>query len=622
MALVSRIRTRRVRQVSSAAEACETRSLLCAAAISLAAAEFQDASDVVASEEITSKKMASEDEVLVGEDQLIELTDLQDGMMTCWTMLPSNEATGEFVEGTIVEDAGTTKDGWDPSWAYETLLGGTGNDGTEGEVIDPAVCFAGLDGFVLDNGELVDGSDVEGINEVRADWDPVWAYRILLGSTGEDGAESEVIDPAVCDATADGFVTDVFESFGGSASDDIDATQEGWDPSWVFRTLSVSTGDGGVEGELIDPAVCYAAPDGFVPDGGKMVDSDGDGIIDLEVVRDEAWDPSWLYREAIEDGVTVVEPGVVEEELVDSDGNGIPDALDCGIKEGDVVANGDYVDSDGDGEPDSFVMYVIDPVAKETLIDVDADGNPIEVAIDPVRYLGGPEFRGAVENDSKGDGEELPVDVTMSPDDQVVELEGDFTGDGSGVIDAVTDNSELPPEVIFYSMNSVGGGDLQRTPESVETPVPVNSVPASVSSSLFQPVADLSFAGTLIAGAEASSVQTVVLKSLSSSPARSKSISLSAATPTNSGKELEGLSPLLEGADDTAPAPVSEGSATETAVDEESVSVSDQQETVEARMTSARMRNNESAPEVAQRSRRAVKIDEFMTEFAQDSFMG
>jgi hypothetical protein len=438
-----------------------------------------------------------------------------------------------------------------------------------------------------------------------------------------------VIDPAVCYAAPEGFMPIDGELVYGTIEDGGDVSIEGWDPAWAYRTLAYNAGEEGVEGELVDPPVLYSAFEDFVPVDGEMFSSSGDETTLPELIKDGELDPSWLYRNAIADGALVVDQSVVEDgvivedELVDSDGNGIPDALDCGIavKEGDAVAFYDQADTDGNGEPDDVVMYAIDPIAEETVVDVDADGNPVDAVVDPVRYLGGPQFRGAVETKTTDDGEESPVDVAMSSNEEPVAVEGEVTEVGPFAVDANSETNDLPLDVMFFSMNSVGGSEVQRTLESIETPVVVNSAPAVISTSLFQSQLDLSSVGTLIAASEGASVQASVRTTSSAPITRSKSTSLFPLDATKVSNDLEGLSPLLEGEDETTSVPVPESTATETAVGEEAVNLSGQKRSAGTPVTSARVSKSQSDVEATQRSRQAVKIDQIMTEFAQNSFM-
>ena len=97
---------------------------------------------------------------------------------------------------------------------------------------------------------------------------------------------------------------------------------------------------------------------------------------------------------------------------------------------------------------------------------------------------------------------------------------------------------------------------------------------------------------------------------------------------------VESLGPQLETGDNTVPdvlseSPVAETGA-ETGAENEAVDDADEQPAAPAQVSSTRGPINSSSPELAQGVRRAVRvnraiaefaIDDFMSEFAQDSFL-
>lgn len=446
---------RNVRQVSRAAEACEPRSLLCAAAISMAAVEIQD-TDTVA-----DSVASDETDVIQGEDSLVELKELQNELFYPCVMLPLGDVTGEMVR-----------------------------DSVESEIIDPAICYAASDGFVPDGGEIIN-SDGDKLPDdfVMYAWDPV-----ALDSTGLDGLG------------------------------------------------------------------CGVAPDGFVPEGGEIIDSDGDGL------------------------------------------------------------------------PDDFVMYPKDPIADETPVEIDPG-----VEYPPIRYVFGSQFRGAVADDATGIDEEMPIDIEFSSSENDFEPAVDSISVNPAMLEVTGASGEMPLEAMFYSMSSVGGEELQQTMASAAAQETGNFVLVSVASSIFQAEQFASSLGTMLDSEENSPGTSVIPQSLPVSAVRSGIETAFNSRVATNGNQPEGLDPLVENlspqldtGNNTVPDLLSESSAAETGAKDEAVSDADEQPAAPVQVTSAGGPINPSSPELAQGVRREVRvnraiaefaIDDFMSEFAQDSFL-
>ncbi len=225
---------------------------------------------------------------------------------------------------------------------------------------------------------------------------------------------------------------------------------EGWDPSWAYRTLTVFVSEGDeqvVEPDFVgweDGLGCGIAPDGFVSGDLALDDFNGGGQPDIamEVPRPESPDDFLLYPFDF-----VIEFGA--------------DGLGCGVAP-DGFVPGDMTSNDfgGDGEPVDFVMYAFDPLPLDEnpeIVDgmgTDADGNADEFDIGPVRYLGGPEYRGGNEGIYV-----VSDDFVLNPNDPL------FIEDGGEIIDGGAES----PHVIFYSFNAAAGSDA--APPDVDTAI-------------------------------------------------------------------------------------------------------------------------------------------------------
>ena len=183
---------------------------------------------------------------------------------------------------------------------------------------------------------------------------------------------------------------------------------EGWDPSWVYRTLTPGEGseeiivDQGTDWE--DGLGCGVAPDGFVPGDVPSNDFDGDGLPDDFVMY--PFDPLPL-KDGLGEPVDVIYFGGINLEPED----------------GEVAVNVDEPAS----YPNDEVYYTFDP---ETLDD--ASGEPVDVVEDgelvPIRTFESSDFDpsvifytaapGGVEvqrtNDAGNVEEELAVAATVA----------------------------------------------------------------------------------------------------------------------------------------------------------------------------------------------------------------
>jgi hypothetical protein len=384
------------------------------------------------------------------------------------------------VDGEVFEDNGVPIEVWNPSWAYRTLTAFVGA-ADEQLVVDPDVVdsYVGWDdgfgsgvapyGFVpelmtcdfalndFDGNGVMDDIAIEVPPPDSPDDFVLYPYDFAV-DWGADGLG--------CGMAPDGFVvgetvTDSFDGEGvpvdfwmysmnvlplDASSEFIDTIGTDADGNAVeseigpVRYLGGPTYRGGdqVVDEVSDDFVMY--PFDFVNELGQ----DGSEIVDDNGLPVEGWDPSWAYR------TLTMTVGEGEEPLAEEPFSGWEDGLGCGVApEGFVVGETVTDEFAGEEVPVEFVMYQLDPLSMEEnseIVDTtvtDADGNPVESEIGPVRYLGGPVYRGGDEI-----VDEMSDDFVVYPFDPLpIEDNGE-----------VVDGGEVSPHVIFYSFNSAAGG--------------------------------------------------------------------------------------------------------------------------------------------------------------------
>jgi outer membrane protein OmpA-like peptidoglycan-associated protein len=189
-----------------------------------------------------------------------------------------------------------------------------------------------------------------------------------------------------------------------------------------------------------------------VPDA-VMVDTDGDGVPDRVANVDTDGDG---IRDAV--AVDTDGDGVPDAVMVDTDGDGVPDKVANVDTDGDGIRDAVAVDTDGDGVPDAI------------MVDTDGDGVPDKVAnVD----TDGDGIRDAVAVDTDGDG--VPDAVMVDTDgDGVPDTVANLDTDGDGVRDAVavdTNGDGIPDAVIKHATaRARGTGGDKAAAGTVDAP--------------------------------------------------------------------------------------------------------------------------------------------------------
>ena len=617
------------KSVSAQAEACELRTLLSATVISVGAIDGSELS-MEGGEDASAKVDATEIGSLLGAPIDPDFTEI----------MPGEPGVDDAIFYCEIADGDQEIPVEDPLAfiRFNTLFTSDdpgADDGTDGEkpVVDEEVFFE-------------DAPPSE-------DWDPSWAYRSFVTVAGEDGDDSvNVVDDAdvspkiyfslnpddavVGDAVVvdgdpvDGEEVTVVDSVGPEDTPPV----EGWDPSWLYRTLTPGEGDGSEE-IIVDQGTspedglgCGVSPDGFVPGDLAPNDFDGDGVPDDFVMN--AFDPLPLDQLG-EDGL----------------GCGVsPD----GFVPGDLAPN----DFDGDGMPDDFVMNAFDPLTLE-----DDPGKPVDVIIDngevfepgdEIIYMLDPMELGDISGGpvkvvSGDDGGLEPVDGEVAveveepasdpyeneevhyaldplPLDDAEREPVDVVADGELIPIRTLESSDFDSSVIFYTA-APGGVEVQRTndagnhPEESAAPSAV-AIPIrlSASNSLFNANNGRSTVG-IPAG-----VQSNLTPGNNSSPTkrnatqRRSTTTLAAARQSAASEGLNSLSPLLGGDEAQSGNDSPENSVDTQAVESESIeeTVSDNGSTSSGASSFAANQN------VQPRSGRAAMIDQVMAQYAENSF--
>ena len=382
---------------------------------------------------------------------------------------------------------------------------------------------------------------------------------------------------------------------------------EGWDPSWLYRTLTSVEGD--VSEEIIvdqgtgleDGSGNETTPDGSTPVDMALKDFDGDGVPD-------------------------------EFEMYSSDPVPVEDFYYGGYYE-DYYYGGSYEDSSYGGsyfEPvygevavefDTPASDLSDPPPSE-----DSQGEPVEVI-----YFGGLDCEPV-------DGEvAVEVDKPASdPNDEVVslydnlELE-DVSGEPVDVVEdgelepiRTLESSDFDPAVIFYSA-AAGGVELQRTNNSdgvheettAATTVAIPIRP-NASNSLFSADSGRQFVGIQVGLQTTSAFGTNSSPAKRSSSQRRLSTQVAATSPSVASEGLDSLTPLLGGETGSG-----ENDSRESSVGPEEV---------ESGLVDETVSDSGNAPSVASgfaanqnfpaRNVRTAMIDRVMAQYAENSFNG
>jgi len=484
-------------------------------------------------------------------------------------------------------------------------------DGSEAEPLNPdeftrfTLLIAPVpDGLVLTEDTSPDGRPFDGIDYPSAEgWYPAappewWLKR-------QESVVSEV----------DGETTD--------ESSSVEFGQlpypEGWEPSWVMPPLDIV---------LLDSD---AQP---IPDAGEMIRSEWAIHQLIGGVAPEGWDPSWLFP----DELTAVD-GEIPEMMISefrypedpsigwANGPGGEDPVDGPVSEdgpvdGEVVeVPWEYLGPDGEVVRDDFDWHWVrrgpmDGTEGEVII----DDSIVLYAVDPLPW-----------DESFSVGNEF-IDVTDGSEFEIVDAETDGGSlyDGNEVL---ADGGEIPyggsePEIYFaMSFGAVVDSDRQRSVDEVElpsAPTPIFSSVAVRTTVLFDRKDTAAAVSALIAQSEepVAIVSEPVPQSVSP-VLRSKSRSLSAASATTESEELNSLTPLFENSAETIapevkPADPEELPSDETVTAIENDDVSD----TEGYVATVRSTPVSGVVRVQNATRSgSVAIDQFMVQYAQNSFM-
>jgi len=389
----SRSKFRRVNRndMSAQAEPCELRALLSASGITVSMAEAspcdaaeaeaspaldESTADIGADEKVTAvgdvnwdcllacdgfmapEGEVPEDDVFEGdapEGEMVPLrylmrgfgaiaeSGIADDSTPVETFGPEEEV---FVQDFVTEE-GTPSEEWDPSWAYasfapfdgvdsdETLIEEVSTDGTENPDESEVGIYHSLkpdatdetvtDENVVDD-ELVALEDAPPVDG----WDPSWLYRSFTASP--DGAADEGIKD-------DAFMEDGVLEDGEPLEEVVyleDAPPvDGWDQSWLYRTLDspveeqVDSGEGLPDDFVVEPVESEGTfdPRILMTFGGSVDGPEGSGIEFAEGESKEITDPvdpgieQEVYLYPAEDVITLED---LESPVFDGDDSSVP----------------------------------------------------------------------------------------------------------------------------------------------------------------------------------------------------------------------------------------------------------------------------------------------------------
>lgn len=528
MALVSRIRNRRKtgsHKVSGQSEACETRALLSAAAVS--GAEVVDVVESPGDESpILDEQVTSEDCMTDGTEaeplspeEFTRFMTLLIAPVPEGLVLPEGSGMGE---ASIAEEIGPPVDAWDPTWLYPTMT-------PEGET-DPLP------------------------------FEEVGTVDIPLAAAPE------------------GWTNEQWQAWNSGPMTPEQMEQLGILPGHFAGPADEWTDEGPVNGPTLeDPSIGWAyGPGGEDPSDGP-VGSEAPEIVTFDFGYPEDPSISWVYG---------------------PDGKMLKENLDWSW-----VLYGPLDGIEGElATEDSFVLSPFDPLSWD---------------------------------ESFGVGYGF-ADVTDGSEFEIVdgETNGEYLSDGSeifadgGDIPYCGTEPEIDPEIYFaMSFGSVGGSDMQRSVDEVELPpasTPIFSSVAARTTVLFEDRDAAVQVSSLIAQTEEpiAAVSDPVLQPISPT-VRSKSRGPSTSSVTAKPEELNGLIPLLEGSDEPVALELKPADSEENPSDE-TVSVIDSRDSSNTAGAVAAVRSTPVSGVVRVRHATrsgSVAIDQFMTQYAQNSFM-
>ena len=449
-----------------------------------------------------------------------------------------------------------------------------------------------------------------------------------------DGSEAEPLNPEefirftlLIAPVPDGLVLAEDSSPDGRPFDGIDhPSAEGWYPAappewWLERQESFVSEDN-----------CEAADESSSVDVGQLP-------------YPEDWDPSWVLptldivwlksdSEPVQDVGEMIRSEWAIHQLGDGDapvgwvyGPGGEDPSDSPVSEDGPV----------DGEVPGLPFEDVDPDFELVKEDFDwswvlrgpADGIEGELIVDDSFVLY--PFDLLPWDESFGVDHEF-IDVTDGSEPEIVEGEkdGEFPTDDSEVL---ADGGDIPygvdePEIYFATLfDTVGGSDMQRSLDEVElppAPTPIFSSVAPPTTVLFDDRDAAVEVSALIAQTEepAAAVSEPVPQPVSP-VLRSKSRSLSAASVTTESEVLNGLTPLFENSDEPVASEVKPADPEELPSDE-TVSVIENHDVSNTEGYVAAVRSTPVSGVVRVRNATrsgSVAIDQFMVQYAQNSFM-
>ena len=213
-------------------------------------------------------------------------------------------------------------------------------------------------------------------------------------------------------------------------------------------------------------------------------DSDGDGIpngIECPVASncpdtDGDGIPDYLDPDSDNDGITDgVEgtndgdgDGLPNYQDTDSDGDGIPDSVEGTTDtDGDGIPNYLDTDSDGDGIPDSVEgTGDTDGDGIPNYLDTDSDGDGIPDSVEGTGDADGDGIPNYLDTDSDGDGIPDSVEGTGDPDGDGIPNYLDTDSDGDGIPDSVEGTGDTDGDGIPNYLDTDSDGD--GIPDSVE----------------------------------------------------------------------------------------------------------------------------------------------------------
>ncbi len=561
------------KSVSAQAETCELRTLLSATVISVGAIDGSGLS-MEGGEDASAKVDATETGSLLGAPIDPDFTEIMpgepgvdDAIFYCGIADGDQEISVEDPLAFIRFNTLFTSD--DPG----------ADDGTDGEkpVVDEEVFFE-------------DAPPTE-------DWDLSWAYRSFVTVAGEEGDDSVKVaddedgspdiyfslnpEDAVVgdDVVVDGDPVDGEEvTIDDSVIYENLPPVEGWDPSWVYRTLTPGEGDGSEE-IIVDEGTgpedglgCGVSPDGFVP--GDLAPNDFDGEVVPEPLEDD--------------------PGKPVDVII----------MNCGVF-----------------EPGDEIIYMLDPMELG-----DISGGPVKVVSGDDGGLEPVDGEVAVEVEEPAsdpnENEEVHYALDPLPLDDASGEPVDVVADGELIPIHTLESSDFDSSVIFYTA-APGGVEVQRTNDAGNVPeesaaLSTVAIPVrlSASNSLFNANSDRSSVG-IPAGVQSNLTPSSISSPTKRNATQRRSITQVAAARQSAASEgLNSLSPLLGG--DAAP---TENDSPENSVDPQAVESGSVEETVSDNGHASSGASGFAANQNVQpRSGRTAMIDQVMAQYAENSF--